>query len=401
MPHFHPSAQPGFIVPLLLCGTLAADAAFRALPRGRVSYRVWEAMRTFGAPTTFQPGARYRRERTYGNLATLGNLPRLRQYRSVTFTTDALGYHNHPQLADTGRIATLLFGSSFSAGSEVNDDETFAVQLARRTGLGVYNAAPGEPAPAHLRELARRLRVREGVVIFEYFEGAALPGLDLRPADGRAARCHKVLGTFNHPVPCAAVTWATQTFRISPLQVLARRAYRRLQNDFLLPNPGRDRVTRAELADGSAMLFPAEARALLRAPPPVEPACRYFSWLTARLAQQRLRLLVVLLPYKYAVYSPLLREPDLEPPDSQTYVARLEGQLREAGIPVVNLTAPLRAAAAAALADSALIYWRDDTHWNGAGIAVAAEVVAPELARLASAGTAATSRRRAACTPDR
>ena len=47
MPRFRPWAQPGFLVPLLLGGTLAADLALRLLPRDWVSYRAWEAVRTF------------------------------------------------------------------------------------------------------------------------------------------------------------------------------------------------------------------------------------------------------------------------------------------------------------------------------------------------------------------
>lgn len=392
MLRFRPWAQPGFLVPLLLGGTLAADLALRLLPRDWVSYRAWEAVRTFATPP-FEARARYRQERTYGNLAALGNLPSLRQYRSVTFTTDAFGYHNPPQLADTTRIAALLLGDSFAAGAEVNDDETFAVQLGRRTGRSVYNAAPGNPAPAYVRDLARQVRMRDGLVIFEYYEGTGLPGLELQPFDTRAARCGKVLGAWNLPVPCRVVTWTMEQFPVSPLQVFARRAYRRLQNDRLLPNPGRDRVVPAALADGSVMLFSAEARAQLRSSRPVAAACRFISWAAGRLATQRLRMLVVLVPDKYAVYAPLLRSPDWEPVDSQTYLARLEGRLRTAGVPVVNLAAPLRAAARAALAEGALIYWKDDTHWNAAGIDVAATVVAPELKRLSSPGEPAPAAR--------
>jgi len=45
---------------------------------------------------------------------------------------------------------------------------------------------------------------------------------------------------------------------------------------------------------------------------------------------------------------------------------------------VVDLLGPLRAAArdAAARRGGGLIFWRDDTHWNAAGIATAARAIA-------------------------
>src|SRR5919106_7005685 len=95
------SWQPGFTVPLVISAVFAADVALHALPRDRVSYRVWEALRTFGAETPFRPRARYDRPRVYGNLAALGNQIDLRQYHRVVFTTDSLGYHNPPGFAAT------------------------------------------------------------------------------------------------------------------------------------------------------------------------------------------------------------------------------------------------------------------------------------------------------------
>ncbi len=106
-----PSWQPGFLVPVVLAAWLAADVGLRALPLDRVSYRVWEALRTFGAETPFRPNARYDRPRVYGNLAALGNQPDLREYHRVVFTTDSLGYHNRPELASRGRVSAMLLAS--------------------------------------------------------------------------------------------------------------------------------------------------------------------------------------------------------------------------------------------------------------------------------------------------
>ncbi|MBM3561390.1 MAG: hypothetical protein FJX53_16260, partial [Alphaproteobacteria bacterium] len=51
------------------------------------------------------------------------------------------------------------------------------------------------------------------------------------------------------------------------------------------------------------------------------------------------------------------------------------------GIAFVDLTPSLAEAAQAGLAHGRLVYWRDDTHWNAAGIDVAAAAIAASLPR--------------------
>ena len=50
----------------------------------------------------------------------------------------------------------------------------------------------------------------------------------------------------------------------------------------------------------------------------------------------------------------------------------MEADLRAGGIAVVNLIQALRVAAKAGLERHEYVYWRDDTHWNGRGVAIAA-----------------------------
>ncbi|MGH7645989.1 MAG: hypothetical protein ACREMR_10440, partial [Gemmatimonadales bacterium] len=99
-------------MPATIAAAGLADLVLRSLPPDRYSFRVWEAMRTRGERSPFRPDWRYHRDDVYGNLAALGNLPGRREYRAQTFTTDALGYHNPPGLADGGAVAAILFGTS-------------------------------------------------------------------------------------------------------------------------------------------------------------------------------------------------------------------------------------------------------------------------------------------------
>ena len=375
-----PSWQPGFLVPVLLAAWLAADIGLRALPLDRVSYRVWEALRTFGAETPFRPNARYDRPRVYGNLAALGNQPDLREYHRVVFTTDSLGYHNRPDLATGGSVSAILFGSSFSAGSEVSDWESPAVQIGRAGGREVYNAAPSDPAPARVRALAAQVGMREGggLVIFELLESADPPPITAALPHPRELRCRVTLETWNGRYTCWALTWVSDHLDVSPLQVFAARLYRRLQNDRVLPNAAARHVIRTRLQSGTELLFLADERATYHRRRSSEDVLRHLTWLSNRLALQRQRLLVVLTPHKYSVYAPLLAEPDTGPPETLRYFAALEAGMRARGIAVVDLLEPLRAAArdAAARRGGGLIFWRDDTHWNAAGIAAGARAIA-------------------------
>lgn len=377
------ATQPGFLIPALGAALVATDLVLLlALPLDRVSYRVWEAARTPGASAPFRPGVHYDRPRVYGNLAAIGNQLDLREYHRVVFTTDSLGYHNPPGLAASGDVAVLLFGSSFSAGTEVNDDEHFAPQLSRLIGRGVYNAAPDGAVPSVVLALARQLRLREGVVIYEHYEGRAPPPLLAAPPGVESVRCRFVLGPWSTPHRCAALSRWWLRVKHSPLNVFAARAHRIVRNDRWLPNDAAYRVARAPLTTGDDMLFHAVRRqGDVR---PVEPMVEYGAWLAEQLAPHHLSVLVVLLPDKYTVYKPLLAVPAPEAANvpGAEYLARVERELRARGVPVVNLTEPLRQAARAALPSHRYIYWRDDTHWNVAGVRVAAEAVAPTLRRL-------------------
>jgi hypothetical protein len=316
----------------------------------------------------------------YGNLAALGNQPELRQYHRLVFTTDSLGYHNPPGLAASGTVEALLFGSSFSAGTEMHDHEGLAPQLSRLAGAAVYNAAPGDPVPSTVTALAERLGVERGVVIYEYFAGIGPPPLHALPPVPESVRCRRLLGPVSTPGRCAALTRLLQRLRIPPLRVYAWRVIRSARDDRWLPNPDAARVHRARLSTGDAMLFVAGEREFTLRDRSAAPMAQYATWLQAQLAPEGLALLVVLVPTKYGVYGDAVEgETETARLAADGFFARITDTLTARGVPVVNLRPPLRAAAQAGLAHGRYVYWRDDTHWNAAGVRVAARAIAPTL----------------------
>lgn len=366
----------GTLVAATIAAAGIADLVLRALPPDRYSFRVWEAMRTRWEPSPFRHGARYHRDDVYGNLAALGNLPEHRDYRAQTFTTDELGYHNAPDLLRAGAPAAVLFGTSQSAGAEVNDGETLSAQLTAHTQRLVYNAAAGDLGLGQMRALARRLGVERGLIILEPPETADLPPITTVPPGQAVGPCPAVLRALDRSATCRRLGRLAMDVRVSPLQIFAQRALKAIQNDRLLPNPYAGLVLRARLRNGADMLFLPEERVRFHEARSEEPLVRYLSWLDRKLRADGLRLLVVLVPKKFTVYAPLLQPPEAGVDRAAAYHARVERRLRGAGIPVVNLTEPFRAAAAAGVDAGEYIYWRDDTHWNAAGIAIAAAEIA-------------------------
>jgi hypothetical protein len=85
---------------------------------------------------------------------------------------------------------------------------------------------------------------------------------------------------------------------------------------------------------------------------------------------------VYFIPTKYRIYHQYL-QPGEKLPDAQWIY--LEAQCRKLGLRCVNLTGPLLQASDALSRKGELTWWRDDSHWNANGIAVAARVVAGTL----------------------
>lgn len=89
-----------------------------------------------------------------------------------------------------------------------------------------------------------------------------------------------------------------------------------------------------------------------------------------------MRLVVLLVPEKEQVFARALPEADRRAlAQGPALFAAIEAGLKDAGVPVVNLMPVFQDATA----KGQRLYWRDDTHWNDAGIRLAAE----ELWRVA------------------
>lgn len=362
----------GFVVPRLILAIALADLGLRALPLDPLTFRAWEALKRFRPPgAAFEPGRRYHSPQAYGDLAALGNLPALRQYRAETFTTDALGFRNP---GDPWRppVAAIVVGDSFAVGAGQSDHEDLASCLSRALRCRFYNAGGIDPDPDRILALARRLGMREGLVIHEHQEDLDLPAV---PGDSRR-RYQRALASLDSSVNGAAGL-VRGLVTVSPLRIVCERARKRLEDDRALPNRHAGNVVEATLSTGDSMLFLPAGIERFDSRRPARTA--YWEWMQQELHRGGLDLLVVLVPSKYTVYRRFLADPPPAPDGAGDYLDRVETSLVRAGVPVVNLAHALTAGARQALESREYVYWLDDIHWTPKGAQIAASAIEGSL----------------------
>ena len=360
----------GYVVPRLLAVVCLLDIGLRFTSIDPLSFRAWEAVSRSRPPgAAFEPNRQYRKDRTYGDAAAMGNIPELRQYRREVFTTDAFGFRNVGDMRARG-VAAIMIGDSSAVGSGVSDDQTLPARLTALSGCGVYNAGAEDatPDPDRVSALSRKLGVHGGLVIHLYTEDREIPTVP----SIRKRSVDQILA-LTPAWMSSVVAQIRGVVTVSPLRILSERALRALENGRILPNSYAVNVVKAAVNNGDTMLFPAaHVRNFYRKR---AVAVNYWTWLQNDLRTEHQDLLVLLVPGKYSVYRPFLVD---QPPVGDgmgDYLARVERELRAAGVPVLNLAPMFAAQAAARLARREYLYWLDDTHWNAQGIDLAAAAI--------------------------
>jgi len=291
---------------------------------------------------------------------------------------DAAGYYNAP-LPEGHRHAVAMLGDSFmlSLGTQ-----NVAQVLAAVGGIDVYNhamfgAGPFLEMPKFIgsgrfdplppvviwnlsaRELGASLFVRQPVeawfrnidVWADYKKAQAQPRLrweKLAPAElGKAFPNTSLIAYFGRRA------W-------SQVRLVAFRAWPR-------------DVLGADDPQFGPMLFYRENLRMLPLLAPEEnaaPIVKMVAQLAAKFRERGATLVVLLVPEKEQIHAralPLADQAALA--DGDRLLAEIAQGLEAAGVPAVNLMPTFRAATDR----GQRLYWRDDTHWNDAGIRLAAE----------------------------
>jgi SGNH hydrolase-like domain, acetyltransferase AlgX len=367
----------GRLLPRLMFFSLLLDLVLRFVPLDPLTFRAWEAMlrRYPNAVGPFLPSKHYHRDNSYGGVASIGNLPALRHYHSVDFTTDAEGFHNPPALAQ-GHPIGIVIGDSFSVGSELPEEQSLSAQLTQRFGAYFYNA--GAPQPLRLRSLeavARRLNLHHGLVIFEFLESRALEDPPAATPDGGRGRAQAFFFRAMGPDWTDRLGTPLNRLHASPLRALSAKLEKKIQDDTLLPNSFASFVIQERLRNGEPIVFlPAEWKSPSDPRKAAKGWAAYFAWYSTELGKDGLDLAVLLVPNRSTIYAPLLALPR-EVSASRETLEDFRDALQNAGVRTVALRNRYVHDAAILLDQKKYLYFLDDTHWNGHGTAEAADEI--------------------------
>jgi hypothetical protein len=306
---------------------------------------------------TFRPNTRVSFTVPFGDLAAMRGSDLGVGERKVDFATDSRGLRND---ADYAGQPWVLLGDSFVVASATDQAGILSRRLKQAHNLDAYNVAAvgGDPAD-YRRWLDEFLAAHPGspakAVAF-FFEGN-----DFGPVrDADAMTPAWKLWTKRY----------LKLYRFMPLgklcTVLAGRLRAKEHSDPVLDATAGGRPIHfykqyVEVATRPTYPNPGQFREVLAAMRPHLAA-------------------VVFIPTKYRTYAPLLDQTPGAFPNAQWDY--LSGLCADLGLPCLDLTPALRTAAGRLLAKGEFAYWPDDTHWNEAGIAAAADALAPFLEGL-------------------
>ena len=323
---------------------------------------------------------------TYGDLAAMAGRREWREVRTIRWATDAAGFPNEADVAAAQSYDAVLLADSFGAGVEMTLAETWSHRLTREYGWRTYNMAVGGASPwdeyVNLALEWERLPLREGgTVIWALFGGN---DLDDEYQDRLAPEELRV----RNPL----LQWEVRIANFQMHSVVGQ-MINRVRHRFLGRHE-RDVIVH-EFLDGRPLLFFGRYRrrcprplAELEAHPHTPRLDATMAAMRRLVASRQARVLVVVVPAKEEIYRWVLegRAPwttSAEPSGFAQLVRRLA---TKHGFDYLDLKPRMVGAAREWWErERALLYWRDDTHWNPHGHRIAAAAVAEALsARLAA-----------------
>ena len=312
---------------------------------------------------------------TYGDLAAVSGRGDWREWHSIRFVTDEYGFRNEPPARGPAArpLDLIVLGDSFGVAAATTQEETLSGVLARDYGLNVYNLSVSRESPqqeyANLLLEGERLNTRDGAcVLWLVFTGNDLDD--------------PYYTELEDPRPARPGAFARLAVRIGDFR--ARSPVRRL-----LTGGDSALIIERKFVDGRRVLFHqnyAERRGRT-----AEEVTRHpnFVHLKATLGamerlagERRLKVSVALVPSKEEVYAWVL---DGAPAWSagaapSGFSEVLRGLCEQHGFRFLDLKPALSEDSRREYERSgALLWWPDDTHWNGEGQRAAARAVYQNL----------------------
>jgi len=269
----------------------------------------------YDAGGRYQPNIDITFPSPFGDLVAIGGdeFRSASEPRSIEFVTDAKGFRNRDEHQEED---TVLIGDSFVAGNGMSQEILIGERLSKRTGKAHYAIA----FPANFVTYAKMLAAH----------GLATKTIAYKKKAARAWRAIKKRWRGTVPAP------RVSSHRVGGTEMLFLNHYVEItKRESFTPPP-----------------------CVTEAFSPVRHLVRGF----------------IFLPTKYRIYAPHLDDG----PETKLGHAQWEATehlARSLGVPAYDMTPHLAVAADTALESGNVIYWRDDTHWNGLGTETVAEAL--------------------------
>ena len=353
-------ARVGAMGAVVMTFTLAAVTLFYSLALTltgfdhAIYFRPDERLSTFDYRHNhriFRPGANLDMHMPQGDLQSMTRI-KIAQPRDVSYHIDSHGFRND---ADYQGQKYLLVGDSFVVGSGSTQADMISAQLAQDYGIATYNLAHPGDVPDYAQYVAGfKARHSTGAKLLVFiFEGNDF--------------------VASHPKKRSAVTLFfkrysnlfsdTSVFRVTKsLYARAQRSSQIADSEYLI-------ITTLQ---GKKIAFLKRYAQVTRqvSQPPIESFERAIGDMGADIER------IFFIPTKYRVYHKYVDPGTVLPNAAWEYLNEV---CRKKNIKCTNLTQPLIKATDELLAQGETTWWRDDTHWNRNGMAVAARAVAETL----------------------
>lgn len=280
----------------------------------------------------------------------------LKEIRSVEFVTDSRGYRNRNEYAGEDHI---LLGDSFLVGNGITQAHTLPEVLRSGYGIPVYSLGHPQAPVDYEQRAAWALREFGLDKTFSFFFYEGNDFLDSTDTNYSAVNINQRYDDFKLEISRAIFGDSRAPTTLYKLIRQAQRAF--IGTESALTTVGHAGSLRmAHLTRQTEASFFETPDVTLDLLPQVwtRAACAFF------------------IPTKARLYPESLPRSSRGLPHPPPAFLKLRKLLEPLGVRVIDLTPVLNNAKVSAQATGRLLFWKDDTHWNDAGVAAVAPVVA-------------------------
>ena len=299
----------------------------------------------------FRPGVSLDMRMPQGDLQSMTSI-NIAEPRDVNYHIDSHGFRND---SDYEGQKYLLVGDSFVVGTGNTQTDMISAQLAQAYGIAAYNLAHPGDVPDYAQYVAGfKISHPTGAKLLVFiFEGNDFVVSRTKKRSASSLFFKRYSNLFSD----------TNVFRVTKsLYARAKRSSQIADSEYLI-------ITAIQ---GKKIAFLRRYAEVARqaSQPPIESFERAIGDMGADIER------IFFIPTKYRVYHQYVDPGTTLPNAAWEY---LNGVCRKNNLQCTNLTQPLIKATDELLAQGEMTWWRDDTHWNRNGMAVAARVVAETL----------------------